>query len=116
MARVLVVEDNGLVALIAAYHLEHAGFTVVGPAATVGVARELLRAVPCDAALLDYRLDGTQSTEPIARELADRGTPFVVVTGGSIDELPLAYNGAPFLSKPVRRDRLIDELRRCLGA
>lgn len=113
--RVLVVEDEALIALLIAEHLEHAGFNVVGPATSVENAMSLIERSGCDAAVLDIRL-GEESAEPIARELRSRGTPFVTVSGYSRPQRSAAFEGAPMLVKPVRTNVLITELRRCLTA
>jgi DNA-binding response OmpR family regulator len=115
MARILVVEDDFLIAFDTTCHLEQAGFTVIGPAASVSQALALLHAQSCDAAVLDVHLVGTETSEPIARELLARRTPFVTVTSCALDERPPAYDGAPLLTKPIRPGHLVAELRRCLS-
>ncbi len=113
--RVLVVEDEALIALLLADCLQNAGFEVVGPATSVAKALALIEQTGCDAAVLDIRL-GNESAEPIARELRARGTPFVTVSGYSPSQRSPTFEGAPMLVKPVRTNDLIAELRRCLAA
>jgi DNA-binding response OmpR family regulator len=112
--RVLVVEDESLIALLLAEQLESEGFEVVGPATTVAKALRLLDKESCDLALLDIRL-GAQSAEPVANALRARGTPFVTVSGYAPDQRAAAFEGAPMLVKPVRMKTLMTELRRCLA-
>jgi hypothetical protein len=63
-------------------------------------ALRLVDEVGCDAAVLD--------------QLRDRGTPFVTVSGYSRDQHSPVFNDAPKLAKPLRPERLIAELRRCI--
>jgi CheY-like chemotaxis protein len=112
--RVLVVEDEAIVALEIEQNLRDAGFEVVGPAARVAEALELLREFGCDAAVLDINL-GTETSEPIARMLSDKGTPFVTVSGYSQDQRPSGFSGGAFLAKPLRAELLVAQLRQCAG-
>lgn len=77
--RVLVVEDEVLVAMDIEATLEEAGCVVVGPAGTVEAALKLAEE-PLDCAILDVNLGG-RSIQPVARALADRGVPHIYVTG-----------------------------------
>ncbi len=110
--RVLVVEDEAIVALEIEQNLKDAGFEVVGPAARVAEALELLKEFGCDAAVLDINL-GAETSEPIARLLADNGTPFVTVSGYSQDQRPSGFSGGAFLTKPLRAELLVAQLRQC---
>jgi PAS domain S-box-containing protein len=110
--RVLVVEDEAIVALEIEENLRDAGFEVVGPAARVAEAFELLKEFGCDAAVLDINL-GAETSEPIARLLADKGTPFVTVSGYSQDQRPSGFRGGAFLTKPLRAELLVAQLRQC---
>lgn len=112
--RVMVVEDDALLAFDAATHLERAGFTVVGPAMSLAKALALLAETQCDAAVLDVHLGQGETSEPVARQLVARGIPFLTVTGYSHEQRPAAYNGAQMLTKPVRPTNLIAAVRKCL--
>ncbi len=111
--RVLIVEDEPIVAFEIAQILQEGGFSAVGPVRSVAQALELLRAHGCDAAVLDINL-GEETSELVAMELIQIDTPFVTVSGYSAAQRPPVFNGAPALSKPVRPDMLIHEVRRCL--
>jgi len=111
--RVLVVEDQALVALDIAHVLTRAGFDVAGPARGVAQALELLKEASCDAAVLDINL-GSETSEPVALELSKQCTPFVTLSGYSRDQHPPVFKGAPVLAKPLRPELLIAELRRCI--
>ena len=114
-ARILIVEDDALLALDLKGHMERAGFSVIGPAASASKALELLAQTGCDAAILDVHLGRGQTSEPVALQLRSRGTPFVTVTAYSHEHRPEAYSGFPALSKPVRVPDILAELRRCLS-
>jgi PAS domain S-box-containing protein len=113
--RILIVEDEAIVAAETALVLEQAGFGIVGPAASVAQAARLLRARGCDAAVLDINL-GKETSEAVAAELARCGTPFVALSGYSPAQHPPAFRGAAVLTKPVRPEALVAEVRRCTAA
>ncbi len=97
--RVLVVEDEALVAMLVEDALLDAGATVLGPAATVAEALGLLQRERPEAAVLDLNLAGETST-PVADALARIGVPFVVATGYGAEGLPREHAGVPVLTKP----------------
>jgi DNA-binding NtrC family response regulator len=101
--RILVVEDEYLVADYIAGVLEDLGYEVVGPVPTIPEAIAAIAAIASeklDAVLLDANLGGTSSA-PIAEELAARRQPFVVVTGyGNLDLATPALQAAPRVNKP----------------
>src|SRR5450755_1510642 len=113
--RVLLVEDDVLVALDIAQQIADAGFEVVGPATSVAKAVALIAERGCDVAVLDVNL-GHETAEPIAERLRARGTPFVVLTGYSIEQLPSGFHGAPVLSKPIFPAVLLAALQQCFSA
>lgn len=109
--RVLVVEDEALIAIEIDGILAAAGFAVVGPVATVKDALPLLASDAIDGAVLDVNL-GRETSEPIAQELTQRGVPFLAVSGYATDQRPTVFQGAPFLAKPFRASDLIAAVRR----
>lgn len=111
--RILVVEDEALVAMLVEDALLDAGATVVGPAATVAEALALLEREPDPphAAVLDLNLAGETST-PVADVLAKRGVPFVVATGYGASGLPQGHSEVPVLAKPYDPDDLTSTLGR----
>ena len=102
--RVLVVEDNYLMATGLAAVLEQAGALVVGPAANIREALALLDPLP-DCASLDVQL-GKETSFPIADELAARGVPFLFCTGTTAD-IPAQHRMRPVCSKPYRPRTLL---------
>ena len=98
--RVLVVEDEYMVADHIAMLLGDLGCELAGIAATVDQALELVRCERLDGVLLDGNLNG-DSSAPVAVELRSRSIPFVVATGyGQLVFETEALNGAPRLAKP----------------
>ncbi len=113
--RILVVEDDALIAMVMGLTLSEAGYEVIGPAHSVAEALALLAQFGCDAAVLDVNL-GRETSEPIARELMKLGTPFATLSGYSREQLPKMMQTAPQLRKPVSANALIAEVERCLGS
>src|SRR5688572_3078139 len=97
--RILVVEDEFLIALDIASVLEQAGLVVVGPSATVADALEELGRGEVHGALLDASLPG-QPVSGIADALKAKGIPFAFVTGYGREQLPSAYREMPLIRKP----------------
>jgi DNA-binding response OmpR family regulator len=98
-ARVMVVEDNALVALDIEAMLQEAGYTVLGPLATVAAALAFLAEVRPDAVLLDLKLQDGSAT-PIATVLGDLGVPFALLTGMDHAAIDGALLRMPRLAKP----------------
>ena len=113
--RVLVVEDEALIAMEVVATLEDAGYQVVGPAGTVARALDLVERIGCDHAVLDVNL-GRETAEPVALRLRALGVPFLSLSGYARAQQPPAFHGAPALSKPLRPKELLEELARALAA
>jgi two-component sensor histidine kinase/DNA-binding response OmpR family regulator len=103
--RVMIVEDEALVALVLADHLTEFGLSVVGPCASVAEATAAVEANDLDAAILDVNL-GKELVYPVAELLAQRGVPFVFVTGYGPESIDGRFAHAAVLEKPVERDFL----------
>ena len=98
--RILVVEDEFIIASDIAYSLQDMGHDVIGPAPTVAEALTLIKSEAIDCVFLDANLHGTSSA-PIAAELIARGIKFVVITGYAKMKLDTpAMNLAPRIGKP----------------
>jgi two-component sensor histidine kinase/CheY-like chemotaxis protein len=111
--RVLVVEDEALIAMEIAATLSDAGFEVLGPASSVAQALALIESTGCHAAVLDTNL-GAETSEPVALRLRSTKTQFVTVSGYSREQLPVGLRDAPLLNKPLRSEQLVAAIRRCL--
>jgi CheY-like chemotaxis protein len=112
--RVLIVEDESLVALFVEDCLRDAGYDVVATASNLQQALVLARSLEFDAAVLDINLKGDFSF-PVADLLFQRNIPFVVCTGYNTTDMPLAIRTALALSKPVEPKRLTAALAKCMG-
>ena len=108
--RVLIIEDNPLVAEHMAAIIGEAGFTALGPVATNDEARAMLDnpANMFDAVLLDLQLDRTSLM--IADQLRRAGIPFVFATGNR-SHIPPEYRTHPVCEKPFSPRLLIEMLQ-----
>ena len=113
--RILIVEDEPMLAFALEDTLIDAGFQIAGVAGELSAALAIIECGVCDAAILDVNLAGV-SAGPAAAALAMRGLPFLLLSGYSSDQLPDALSDAPRLQKPCRPDRLIQALRSILPA
>jgi PAS domain S-box-containing protein len=104
--RVIVIEDEPLVAMDLESSLAAAGCEVAGTAGTVAEARTLCASAPCDAALLDVNLGG-QPVEELAAALTRRNIPFAFVTGYGREALPPGFRDALVLAKPFDQTGLV---------
>ena len=98
--RLVVVEDEAIVAMLIEGMLEDLGCRVVDWAATLPAALSAVRDAEIDGALLDVNLGGTK-VYPVADALAARGVPFVFVTGyGPVHAAVGRFPGVAVLKKP----------------
>lgn len=97
--RVLVVEDEFLIAMLVEDVLGRLGCEVVGPAGALEPAMRLARREPLDAAILDVTIRGGQ-VFPVAEILLARGVPFVLASGYGDWSLPQTLKGQVRLTKP----------------
>jgi PAS domain S-box-containing protein len=104
--RILVIEDEPLVAMDVESTLATAGCEVVGPAATLERARLLIEGSDCDAVLLDVNLAG-QPVDELASLLTRKNRPFAFVTGYGREALPSGFRGTVVLGKPFGADQLL---------
>jgi CheY-like chemotaxis protein len=100
--RILVVEDEMMLAMLMEDFMEEFGCTLVGLAANIDTALQIIRTESIDGALLDLNLAGNVAY-PVADELARLDIPFIVVSGYDNQELSGGYNDRPRLPKPFRR-------------
>jgi CheY-like chemotaxis protein len=113
--RVLVVEDEMMVAWLLEDMLADLGCAVVGPAGSVNQALAMIDAGEAiDVAVLDVNLNG-QTSYPVADALAARGVPFVFSTGYDKDRLLEDYRTFPVLQKPYHQSELGDTLAKLLS-
>jgi CheY-like chemotaxis protein len=103
--RVLLVEDEALVAMMIQETLVEFGFQVVGPVSTTSEALAAAQDKHLDAAVLDINL-GDSLAYGVADILEKRGVPFVFVTGYDSESVESRFDGIPILQKPIERKAL----------
>ncbi|MTH77127.1 response regulator [Paracoccus aestuariivivens] len=108
-SRVLVVEDEPLVALDISHELKAAGALSVNIARTIGQALQAIEHSDIDVALLDGNLSGERVDE-VAFALSRRAIPFCFVSGYGRQHLPQDFQDAPIIEKPFRADALLPVL------
>lgn len=107
--RILVVEDDPIIALDLAQTLCNAGAVVIGPALMVASALQMVEDSLPDLAVLDWRLE-TETTAPVARRLAELGVPFLFHTSSRGD--PETFHpGILIIDKPTRPEQLVHALQ-----
>ena len=111
--RILVVEDEAIIAMMVEEMLIDLGASVVGPAQSISVARNLIETALIDAAVLDVNIRSDR-IDPIAELLRARRIPFVFATGYGA-RASSAKTGELVLEKPYTSDRLLGALIHALG-
>jgi CheY-like chemotaxis protein len=110
--RILLVEDEMLVAMLLEDMLTEAGHTIVGPVARIERAVEAARSEAVDMAILDVNVGG-EEVYPVAEALAAREIPFAFATGYGAHGLSEPWQDRPTLQKPFHRNdlfRMVAEL------
>jgi DNA-binding response OmpR family regulator len=95
----LLVEDDGLVAMELDELIRDLGGEVVGPFGRLNRALDAIRQKSITGAVLDIRLD-SETTFPIIDLLLERACPILLVTGGAAESFPEKYRHLPRLRKP----------------
>ena len=103
--RVLVLEDNFLLAGHVCDFLRECGMEPVGPAPRVDAAARILKTQRIDCAILDINL-GSQSCFPICTHLRRWQVPFLFLTGSDTSAIPSEFRNVPLLAKPFVPDEL----------
>ncbi len=111
--RVLIVEDEALVAMLLEDILLDAGAEIVGPGGTAAEALALLTKATPDAAVVDVNL-GDHTSEPVTKVLAARGVPFLVATGYGTAGLSVPP-GSAIIAKPFEPAALVERLAALLA-
>lgn len=113
--KILVVEDEPLIALLIADWLQELQYEVAGTAATAADALRIADKMPLDAALLDVNLGGDESFT-LADALATRGITVAFITGRDANNLPERFKGAQVLAKPFEFTAIQAFLNRIVGS
>lgn len=109
--RILIVEDETMIAMLEEDFLVELGWEVVGLAGGTERALAMAWDADIDAALLDVNLNG-HDTFGVADVLRERHIPFVFATGYGADGVADRFRGVPTLTKPFQRDELDRALHR----
>src|SRR5262245_543706 len=112
--RVLIVEDEAMIAGLIESILSAAGWSVVGPAATLERALATIERERLDAALLDVRLNGHEAFA-LADVLMRRGIPFIFVSGFTRKQIPPRYRDCAYIAKPFTPDAILALLEEVVG-
>ena len=113
--RILIIEDETMIAMMLEDTLQQAGAAVLGPVGTLALAFELLRRDPPDLVLLDLQL-GQDSAVSVAEWLHQRGIPFIICTGFGDPGLPAGVMPVKVLTKPLDIDELLAAIISVPGA
>jgi len=111
--RILVTEDEAMIALLIEDMLTELGAVVVGPAGTLAKAVELAERETIDAAMLDVNIR-SERIDRVVHALRQRGVPFVLATGYGAGA-GAAMEDAPVIEKPFTRERLESALTAALA-
>jgi DNA-binding response OmpR family regulator len=101
--RVLIVEDNTLIAMDLEAILKSNGCEVVGPTAGVEAALDAVGREDIDVAVVDYVLEDGDAA-PLAKMLDEKGIPFAICTGSVEGEMSALFPNTPILGKPYNPD------------
>lgn len=112
--RILVVEDEFLIATLLEDLLVELGCVVAEVAARPTQALDFIGSTEIDAAVLDVNLDGADSFG-IAAELRDRQIPFIFATGYGGSRVTPEFATYPVIQKPYRLEELASALASCLA-
>lgn len=108
--RILVLEDDGLLAMYISDMLTELGHFVVGPFRSVSDALAAIEKEAIDAGLLDVNLGNRETSFPIAEALSRRAVPFAFLTGYGETGINDQFPGCPVISKPVETASLVQTL------
>ncbi len=103
--RVMIVEDEALVAMVVAESLTELGYSVIGPYSRASAAMAAIKEDEIDVAILDVNLGG-ELVYPLADALAMRDVPFIFVTGYGAESIDRRFSNVPILQKPIERQTL----------
>jgi len=104
--RVLVVEDEPIIALAIEDMLLDLGCEVIGPATALAEANRLAAEADLDAAVLDVNMGGGNTSGSVAVTLRSRSIPLCFSTGYRPEQMPGGFESAPLIHKPYSSENL----------
>lgn len=110
-ARILIVEDEPLIAMMLEDFVETLGHTVSGVADSLEDGLAAVSGGSFDVAILDINLRDRKASWPIADALDDAGKPFLLASGGDLDSPPDRHATRPFLSKPFTLESVSEAIK-----
>jgi CheY-like chemotaxis protein len=113
---ILIVEDEPLIAMMLEDFLETLGHEVVATCETLGEALKWAGEGGFDLAIIDVQLREGEKVWPMADRLADEGTPFILATGGHVEDPPERHRAVPMLLKPYTIDSIELVLEQVAGS
>jgi CheY-like chemotaxis protein len=113
--RILILEDEGLIALDLEAIVQGLGFNVLGPVSHLEPALEIIEREPLDGAVLDIHLNGDSTSYPVAAALEGRRIPFIFVTGVDKGGMASLFPSAAVVRKPFSTDGVRSALKRMLA-
>ncbi len=113
--RVLIVEDEMLVAMLIEEFLADLGCTTIGPCGSVAMALEAIRTEELDMAVLDVNLGG-ETVYPVADALASRAIPFLFLSGYGDGALQPRHSKWRVCAKPFTGVQLAEMVAKTLTA
>ena len=112
--RVLIVEDEMLIAMMLQDMISDAGLEVEGVASSLNAGIDLASKANFDLAILDVNLNG-EEVYPVAEILQRRGIPFIFSTGYGAGGIRPGYAGTPQVVKPFQQNLLVAALKAALA-
>lgn len=114
-SRLLIVEDEIMVAMDMERTFQTAGYLIVGIASSLSAAFQILKRSPVDLAVLDVNLGG-ESVLPLAERLRSNGIPFLFLSGYARDHvLQTEFREFPCLEKPCSDRVLLKAVRKLIA-
>ena len=112
--RVLIVEDELMVAIFLEDALQERGCVIAGVAGHADEARSIIESNGLDAAILDVNLDGRRSFG-LARLLREKNVPVIFATGYGLAGVPEEFAAVPVLTKPFTEEQMANLLAQVTG-
>lgn len=109
--RVLIVEDDYLIAENVAEVLREVGIYVVGPVGKFQEACQMVQDIPLDCAVLDINIVGGTAF-PLIDVLIQSNVPVLLMTGYDQEELPVKYRSLPLIQKPLLQGDVVGAFKK----